>query len=161
MRPPPLVLYCQHSLGLGHLARSWTLAHALSSRFQVTVWCGGPLPEGLAPPASCEIVALPPMALEGDGRLTSLDSRYSVDEALDVRRDVMLRHVAVTQPAAVVVELFPFGRRKFGRELRPVLEAVRAASPPAVVVCSLRDILVSRGDRQTDHDERARDLVDR
>jgi len=35
------------------------------------------------------------------------------------------------------------------------------ASPRPVVACSLRDILVARGDRQREHDERARVLADR
>jgi predicted glycosyltransferase len=161
MTRPSLVFYCQHSLGLGHLTRSWSVAEALSSHFRVTLWCGGPLPEGLTPPTSCEIVALPPIVVDEEGRLVSLDSRYPVETALEVRRDTMLRCLATERPAAVVIELFPFGRRKFERELRPLLEAAQSSSPRPVVVCSLRDILVGRGDRQVEHDERARMLVDR
>ena len=157
----PLLFYCQHSLGLGHLARSWAAADALSSLFRVTLFCGGPPPSGLAPPGSCDIVSLPPIVVNEDGRLVSLDSRYSVEAAFDVRRDIMLRRLATTQPAAVVVELFPFGRRKFERELLPLLEATQVASPRPVVACSLRDILVARGDDQRAHDERARVLADR
>jgi predicted glycosyltransferase len=161
MTRPPLVFYCQHSLGLGHLARAWMMADALSSHFRVTVWCGGPLPAGFAPPPSCDIVALPPMAVNEDGRLVSLDSRYTVEAALHVRRELMLRRLEAERPAVVVVELFPFGRKKFEPELLPLLEAARSASPGPVVVCSLRDILVERGDRQVEHDERARVLAER
>jgi predicted glycosyltransferase len=62
----------------------------------------------------------------------------------------------------VVIELFPFGRKKFAAELVPLLE--RARQPGGgrpLVACSLRDILVSRGDRQRAHDERAALLVNR
>ncbi len=38
MTRPSLVVYCQHSLGLGHLVRSWMVADALTSDFRVTVW---------------------------------------------------------------------------------------------------------------------------
>ena len=56
----------------------------------------------------------------------------------------------------MVIELFPFGRKKFAAELLPLLERARAArGPRPLVVCSLRDILVSRGERQRRHDERA------
>jgi len=161
MTRPSLVFYCQHSLGLGHLARAWTVADALSSHFRVTLWSGGPLPAGLTPPASCEIIALPPVAVNEDGRLVSLDPACPVETALDVRRDTMLRGLTTERPAVVVIELFPFGRKKFERELLPLLEAAQSASPRPVVVCSLRDILVGRGDRQMEHDERARVLVDR
>jgi predicted glycosyltransferase len=161
MTRPPLIVYCQHSLGLGHLVRSWMVADALSSEFRVTVWCGGPLPAGLVPPGTFDVVALPPMSVNEAGRLASLDPRHTVEAALDVRRDMMLRGLAVERPAAVVVELFPFGRRKFERELLPLLEAAQAQTPKPLVVCSLRDILVERGDRQSEHDERARVIVDR
>ena len=33
MSRPALLLYCQHSLGLGHLKRSWVLAEAMVDRF--------------------------------------------------------------------------------------------------------------------------------
>jgi predicted glycosyltransferase len=161
MTRPALFVYCQHSLGLGHLVRSWMVADALASSFRVTVWCGGPLPAGLSPPGTFDVVALPAMTVNEDGRLASLDARYSVEAALDVRRDMMLRGLAAQRAAAVVVELFPFGRRKFERELLPLLEAAQAQSPRPLVVCSLRDILVERGDRQSGHDERARLIVDR
>jgi predicted glycosyltransferase len=161
MTRPSLVFYCQHSLGLGHLARSWALADALSSRFRVALWCGGPLPQHPAPPRACEIVALPPIVSTDDGRLVSVESDDSVDALLDLRRDIMLRRLAVERPAAIVVELFPFGRRKFTRELLPLLDVARAMSPRPLVVCSVRDILVGRGEKQQEHDERARMLADR
>ena len=62
------------------------------------------------------------------------------------------------QPAVVLVELFPFGRAKFARELVPLLEAARAAG--AFTACSLRDILVSGRDDQRALDDRARALAD-
>src|SRR5207244_1686859 len=40
-RRPALLLYCQHSVGLGHLTRSLALAGALATRFEVTVLSGG------------------------------------------------------------------------------------------------------------------------
>jgi len=161
MTRPSLVFYCQHSLGLGHLARSWALADALSSDFRVTLWCGGPLPNDLPPPASCDVVGLPPITADENGRLVSLDSRESIGTRLDRRRDILLHRVLTERPDVIVVELFPFGRRKFARELLPLLEAARVASPSPVVVCSVRDILVDRGDEQREHDERARALADR
>ena len=57
-----------------------------------------------------------------------------------------------------MIELFPFGRAKFARELVPLLEAARELG--AVTACSLRDILVSRRDDQQEHDDRAAALAD-
>ena len=54
----------------------------------------------------------------------------------------------------MLVELFPFGRAKFARELVPLLQA-RAHG--AFTACSLRDILVSA--RTREHDDRAAKLA--
>jgi predicted glycosyltransferase len=67
----------------------------------------------------------------------------------------MLRAV---RPAVVLVELFPFGRAKFARELVPLLHEARALG--AFTACSLRDILVNGRDDQRAHDDRARELAD-
>ena len=48
--PPELLFYCQHSLGMGHLVRSFALAEALARRFRVTLLNGGQLPSGLRLP---------------------------------------------------------------------------------------------------------------
>ena len=55
---PALLFYCQHSVGLGHLMRSYALCDRLAERFRVVLIAGGQLPEGIAPPPGVEIVAL-------------------------------------------------------------------------------------------------------
>jgi predicted glycosyltransferase len=55
-----------------------------------------------------------------------------------------------------VIELFPFGRLKFAYELIPLLERAKAAGSPTKVVCSLRDILVSKRERQQFEDDACR-----
>jgi predicted glycosyltransferase len=47
----------------------------------------------------------------------------------------------------LLIELFPFGRRKFNFELLPLLARARAIQPAVKIVCSLRDILVRRPDQ--------------
>src|ERR1041385_2934443 len=56
------------------------------------------------------------------------------------------------RPEVLLIELFPFGRKKFAGELVTLLEDARALSTPPLVVCSLRDILVERNQH---HDELA------
>lgn len=157
----PLFFYCQHSLGLGHLARSRMLAEALSTTFQVTMWCGGAVPEWMAAPASYTVAPLVPIEMDADGRLTTTAANGNVEAAFDVRRRRMLRDLEVERPAAIVVELFPFGRTKFAGELLPLLQAAASMTPRPLLVCSVRDILVDRGDHQAEHDSRAAAIVDR
>ena len=60
---PSLLFYCQHSVGLGHLMRSYALCAELAHRFRVVLVCGGPLPDGIAPPRGVEVVALPALGV--------------------------------------------------------------------------------------------------
>ena len=155
---PALLFYCQHSVGLGHLMRSYALCAALSERFRVVLLCGGALPDGIRPPAGVEIVALPALGVGPGGGFVSHDPRYTLDEAWAARSEHILAAFRRTRPAAVLVELFPFGRAKFARELVPLLEAARAEG--ARTACSVRDILVSSRADQQRFDDRAAALAD-
>lgn len=149
---PALLFYCQHSVGLGHLMRSYALCDRLAERFEVTLLAGGQLPSDIPPPRGVRIVALPPLGLSANG-FGSTDPRYTTERAWDVRLHRILDTVRDVRPKVVLVELYPFGRAKFTREIVPLL----GAADDAFKACSLRDILVS-GDAQ--RDDRARKLAD-
>jgi predicted glycosyltransferase len=152
-RRPPLLFYCQHSVGLGHLTRSYALCAHLAEWFRVVLVCGGALPEEIDPPAGVEIVALPPLGVGAASRFVSHDPRFTVERAWAVRGELLQRTLRSVRPAVVFVELFPFGRAKFARELVPLLELAREDG--AMTACSLRDILVTGRENQARHDERA------
>jgi predicted glycosyltransferase len=136
---PKLLFHCQHTLGLGHLIRSLTLARSFADRFDVVLLAGGELPAHIDFPRELEVVPLP---VPGDERTALVMQTF--------RR---------VRPDLVVVELFPFGRKKLTRELLPMLEAASASG--ARVVCSVRDILVRGRSDQQRHDERAAQIVNR
>jgi predicted glycosyltransferase len=154
---PALLFYCQHSVGLGHLTRSYALCAALTRRFRVTLLCGGELPRTIAPPRDVELVPLPPLGVGPNG-FGSAHPRFTTDRAWAVRSERIRATLRATRPAVVLVELFPFGRAKFARELVPLLREARAAG--AFTACSVRDILVASREDQRAHDERARALAD-
>jgi predicted glycosyltransferase len=157
---PGLLFYCQHSLGLGHAVRSVALAAALTERFRVVLACGGEIPAGFTPHDEVELVALPALHASSDGDLVSRDAG-PLGDARRRRRELLLEALRSLRPAVVVVELFPFGRRRFADELVPLLEAALAASPRPLVVSSVRDILVGRGHDQHAHDTLACVLANR
>jgi predicted glycosyltransferase len=151
-----LLFYCQHSLGLGHLARSLRLAEGLSTRFDVLLLNGGRFPAGTRIPAGVAVLNLPPLGHDDGIELISHDPAYTVEAACAERRRLILDALDDTAPAVVLIEMYPFGRRKFEFELLPLLDAVAALSDRRPqVVCSLRDILVQRPVGQQKHDERA------
>lgn len=140
------LIYCQHVLGMGHLVRSLEIARALHD-FQVCFVNGGePLPE-FDLPDSVEVVQLPPLKASSD--FTALDGGGADIEMLKgARKALLVQEFDGRQPDVVIIELFPFGRKKFAGELLPFLAHVRLAAPLTKIVCSLRDILVSRDDRE-------------
>ena len=155
-----LLFYCQHSLGMGHLVRSLALAASLGERFQVIFLNGGLLPKGMKIPRGVEMVDLPPLGMDTNGKLISRDGRRTVERALCERRRLILETFREFCPQVVFIELFPFGRKKFAVELLPVLEAARRARPVRpLVCCSLRDILVGKKSDQQKHDERAVEIA--
>jgi predicted glycosyltransferase len=156
-----LLLYCQHSLGMGHLVRSFALARQLARRYDVVFVNGGRLPCGVAPPAEVRLVQLPPLGMDEAGTLSSLDPALTVEESFVRRTSILLETLQRERPRVIVIELFPFGRKKFARELRPLLERARDAAPAPLVLCSLRDILVGGREDQQAFDDRAAELLDR
>ena len=160
---PSLVFYCQHSLGIGHLTRSFALATPLREHFHVVFLNGGRLPPGIAVPEGIELIDLPPLGMDDGHTLVSRDAaRLDVAASQAHRRELIERAIARTRPAVLLIELVPFGRKKFAGEILPMIRQVRRQSGmPAQVICSLRDILVDARPDQRRHDDRARGLTDR
>jgi predicted glycosyltransferase len=150
---PTLLFYCQHSRGLGHLVRSFALASALAEQFRVTLLCGGAIPRAVRPPADVELVWLPPLGAAPSGALVSRDGPRGLDRARGRRRRTLLDAYRSTRPRVLVLELFPFGRRKFADELLPLLDRAHCGPRPPLAVCSVRDLLVGGRRDQQAHDE--------
>ena len=161
MNPPRVFLYVQHLLGIGHLKRAATLARALAAEgLQVTLASGGLAVRGLDLGA-VRLVQLPPAsAADMSFKLLLDENGRAVDEHWRQRRKAALLeawHAAAAQ--ALVVELFPFGRRQMRFELLPLLEAAAASPRRPAVVCSVRDIL--GGTKSAERQQEALGLVER
>ena len=135
--------YVQHLLGIGHYKRAVTLVNAMTrSGMEVTMVSGGhPLPA--LPVHAARLVQLPAAGTADLTFRTLLDAQgQPVDDAWKARRAArLLEAFEQADPHAVVIELFPFGRRQMRFELLPLLEAVRLRSPVPVRVSSVRDVL--------------------
>jgi predicted glycosyltransferase len=157
-----ILFYVQHLLGIGHLRRALRLAEALAEHgFRVTLVSGGaPLPAIAA--GAVEIVQLPPIQTRDIDFAELVDaSGRPVDDALRrARRRALLEAFAGARPDVVMIEAFPFGRRAFRFELDPLIAAARSHHPRALVVCSLRDIVVAPADPQRRQDIVARVRAD-
>ena len=140
--------YVQHLLGIGHLKRAATLVDAMTrAGLEVTLVSGGlPVP-GLNINAA-RVVQLPPASTADASFKQLLDaSGRPIDEAWKARRrEALLGAWNEARPHAMVVELYPFGRRQMRFELDPLLVAASTASPRPVIVSSVRDVLGGSGD---------------
>ncbi|MGF1591821.1 MAG: glycosyltransferase family protein [Kiloniellaceae bacterium] len=165
-----VLLYVQHLLGIGHIRRAAVLARAFHRAGLKVVFVTGGLPVGdlglETVPGGIEVVQLPPARSQDDSFAVILDEHdRPIDEAWMARRRAMLLEVyRRTRPRVVMTELYPFGRRKMRFELDPLIEAARGDDPPALIACSLRDI-VNRPERpektawMVDHFTRLYDLL--
>lgn len=140
--------YVQHLLGIGHLKRAATLADAMTrAGLEVTLVSGGlPVP-GLRINAA-RVVQLPPASAADTSFKRLLDeSGRPIDDAWKVRRrEALLQAWGEAKAHALVVELYPFGRRQMRFELDLLLDAAIAAKPRPVIICSVRDVLGGSGD---------------
>ena len=147
-----IFIYVQHLLGIGHLKRAATLASALcDAGCEVTLATGGyPVPQLV--PRSARLVQLPPAGTADLGFKSLLDANgVPVDDSWRARRRAqLLEAFCAARPHALVIELFPFGRRQMRFELLPLLDEASAATPRPLIVSSVRDVLGQRDPARQD-----------
>lgn len=147
-----ILVYCQHVLGIGHLARMAAIVKELQGN-EVTLVLGGPRAK-VAFPQNIRIVQLPGLRMDAEfSGLQPVDADCSLEEVKQRRREQLIRINDSLQPDLLLIELFPFGRCGFRFELDPLLAHVREQQNHCRVVCSVRDILVER-DNQVKFEER-------
>ncbi|MEO0533411.1 MAG: glycosyltransferase [Cyanobacteria bacterium P01_A01_bin.123] len=145
-----LMFYCQHILGMGHLIRSMEIVRGLTDDFEVCFINGGEIVQGFQIPPSVQMINLPAIKTDPEFReLQAVDDNLSIEAVQALRQRQLLATLKAFQPDVLMIELFPFGRRRFSFELIPLVENARAQN--AKVVCSLRDIVVTKQD-QTRHE---------
>jgi len=156
-----VAFYCQHVLGVGHLVRSTEIIRALCPHSSVLLISGGEPVDGFRFPSEVAVVNLPAVQTDADfAELQVCSGSKSIEEIQDTRKTMLLSVLDEFVPDAFVIELFPFGRKRFAFELIPALEHIHQQPNRAKVVCSLRDILVQKRD-QNKHEERVCSIVNR
>ncbi|MDZ8070814.1 MAG: glycosyltransferase [Nostoc sp. DedQUE08] len=157
-----IMFYCQHILGMGHLVRSREIVRGLTKDFQVCFINGGEIIQGFEIPAGVEVINLPAIKTDLESaELQVLDDAFSLSEAKDIRKNRLLEIFKQFQPDILIVELFPFGRRRFSFELIPLLELAKSNKGSTKIVSSLRDIVVIKPEKQVKHEEKVCNLINK
>jgi predicted glycosyltransferase len=137
------LIYVQHLLGIGHLARVSRIALALKREgVDVTLVSGGPPVAGF-PTGDVSMVQLPPIRSRDAAFSALVDADdQPVSEAFKAERGLrLLAEFDAVDPDLLIIEAFPFGRRQMRFELLPLLAHAKARIRPPFIASSVRDIL--------------------
>ncbi len=159
-----LLFWVQSLLGSGHLRRALRIAGACArAGFTVELLNGGAPSPWPAPPG-VRIRQLPVLRA-ADAAFSALvdeEGRPAAEARWRARAAILETALEETRPDLVLLEMFPFGRRAFRRELEPWLARARALEPRPRIAVSVREVLVHKDDpdRWREMAERANRLVD-
>jgi predicted glycosyltransferase len=157
-----IFVYVQHLLGIGHLRRAATLANAMAARGSEVTLASGGLPVPDLQMHGVRLVQLPP-ASAADATFKVLvqpDGKPVTEEWKARRQTALLEAWREADASALIVELYPFGRRQMRFELLPLLDAASAAIPRPVIVSSVRDVL-GNGQNKPEREEQMIEIFER
>jgi predicted glycosyltransferase len=138
-----VLIYSHDSMGLGHLRRCRTVAHALVDAdpdLTVLILSGSPIIGSFPFRPRVDFVRVPGVIKLRDGAYTSLNLPFAIDETVAMRASIMRHTAEIFDPDLLIVDKEPLGLRG---EIRPVLEWMRARDRPSVL--GLRDIMDEPG----------------
>jgi len=153
-----LLIWVQHLFGLGHARRMARIAAACGDAgINVTIAAGGPGGADVFTIShnvtAHQLPALKTRDHQYTGLLTADDEAPS-EAYWATRQAALLNLCAETKPDMVLVELFPFGRRKFASEVLALIRAAKARNSRTLIISSVRDIVEPKADK-TKSDEMA------
>ena len=139
-----ILYYCQSLVGIGHLTCSLRIIDELLAHADVDLVHGGLDGGELAPRPGFRSLRLPTLLHDEDtGEFFDPDARRSVDEIWAARAQAMAGFLHMPYHA-IVVEFYPFGRRRFKHEILGMFKAVGQLGGPVPVFTSVREVLVPR-----------------
>lgn len=154
-----VMFYCQHILGMGHLIRSIEIVKGLIPDFQICFINGGKVIDQFEFPPEIEVINIPAVQTDSDfNQLRPVDDHLTIEEVEARRKNILLATCDRFKPDILIVELYPFGRRRFSFELIPLVE--KAKSMGTKIVSSVRDIVVTK-QSQRRHEEKVCRLINR
>lgn len=154
-----VMFYCQHILGMGHLIRSVEIVKGLIPDFQICFINGGKVIDEFVFPPEIEVVNIPAVQTDTEfNELRSVDDSLTMEEVEEKRTKILLDTCDRFKPDILIIELYPFGRRRFSFELIPLVE--KAKSLGTKIVSSVRDIVVTK-QNQVRHEEKVCKLINK
>jgi predicted glycosyltransferase len=136
-----LLYYCQSLVGIGHLTASLHIIQELLPHFDVDLIYGGIGYTAFPQQGGFRVLQLPSLLFNDAGELYPPQQDCTVDSIWQQRRlciDTFLN----TPYQGIILEFYPFGRRRFKQEIRRFCKHVKATSGDIPVFSQVREILV-------------------
>lgn len=139
-RPQRVALYSHDTVGLGHTRRNILVAAALMAaqpETDVLLLTGAPEASMLPLPPSTDVVTLPTVRKDADGRYSARRLSCSLDELIGMRSSMIDVALTAFDPDLLVVDKVARG---LGGELDAALSTLRSSGGTRIVL-GLRDVL--------------------
>jgi predicted glycosyltransferase len=136
-----VLLYGHDSFGLGHFRRNLAIARALvtqSPQVNVLMVSGSPCATQFLLPERCDVVKLPTVGKCARGRYVPKNLSISLQDTLDLRRQLINAAYRSFDPDAIIVDHQPIG---LAGEALPMVRAARSVGK--LTVFGMRDIVDS------------------
>jgi predicted glycosyltransferase len=136
---PRILIYSHDTMGLGHLRRCRTIAHALVEQnkdLSVLIISGSPIIGSFDFKTRVDFVRVPGVIKLRNGEYTSLNLHLDIRETLAIRASIIRHTAAAFAPDMFLVDKEPLGLRG---EVAPTLAMLKAKGVPLVL--GLRDVM--------------------
>ncbi|OAI04397.1 glycosyl transferase [Methylomonas methanica] len=137
-----ILFYCQSLVGLGHLTSSLLVIREMSTYADVNLIYGGQGLQQMPEFPGFRHLRLPTILIDSaTDELYAPDSDKTIDVVLAERAKAIEQFVNWPYDA-VIIEFFPFGRRRLKKEILGLFASVKQQCGAIPIFCFVREILV-------------------
>ena len=142
--PKRILYYCQSLVGIGHLTCSLRIIRELLGHAEVDLIQGGLGSGASLVHPQFRNLRLPTLLHDHDtGGFIDPDEERDTEEVWNARRDATTEFLRWPYHA-IVVEFYPFGRRRFKDEIQGLFRTVRENCGAVPIFTSVREVLIPR-----------------
>lgn len=139
---PRILFYCQSLVGLGHLTSSLHVIRELLAYADVDLIYGGQTIKNFPEHPGFRHLRLQTVLIDNEtGALCAPDSDLGMD-AVWAERESAIEAFIAPRYDAMIIEFFPFGRRRLKHEILNLFERVRRCNSSIPIFSFVREILV-------------------
>ena len=140
--PTRILFYCQSLAGIGHLTASLQVISKLLQHSDVDLIYGGHKIDITLDHRGFRHISLHTILIdETTDSLYDPNRQFSVDQLWPLRAEQIRTFLSQPYDAAIV-EFFPFGRRKFKKEIHALFKRLRDHHPAIPICTFVREVLV-------------------